>query len=49
MRNNAFEVLPCARRALNGDVPAMVQRVTSKLWAMEKLELAELQRAASGM
>jgi predicted 3-demethylubiquinone-9 3-methyltransferase (glyoxalase superfamily) len=33
---------------LNGDDPAMVQRVTSKLWAMEKLDLAELQRAAAG-
>ena len=31
---------------LNGDDPAMVQRVTSKVWAMEKLDLAELQRAA---
>ncbi len=25
---------------LNGDDPAMVQRVTSKVWAMEKLDLA---------
>ena len=31
---------------LNGDDPAMVQRVTSKVWAMEKLDMAELQRAA---
>ena len=30
---------------LNGDDPAMVQRVTSKAWAMEKLDMAELQRA----
>ena len=33
---------------LNGDDPAMVQRVTSKVWAMEKLDLAELQRVAAG-
>jgi predicted 3-demethylubiquinone-9 3-methyltransferase (glyoxalase superfamily) len=33
---------------LNGDDPAMVQRVTSKVWAMEKLDMAELQRAANG-
>ena len=32
---------------LNGDDPARVQRVTSKLWAMEKLDLGELQRAAN--
>ena len=31
---------------LNGDDPARVQRVTAKVWAMEKLELAELERAA---
>ena len=33
---------------LNGDDPAMVQRVTAKVWAMEKLDLAELERAAKG-
>lgn len=33
---------------LNGDDPAMVQRVTAKVWAMEKLDLAELERAAVG-
>ena len=33
---------------LTGDDPAMVQRVTSKVWAMEKLDMAELQRAARG-
>ncbi len=32
---------------LNGDDPARVQRVTGKVWAMEKLDLAELQRAAA--
>ena len=32
---------------LNGDDPAMVKRVTSAVWAMEKLDLAELQRAAA--
>ena len=33
---------------LNGDDPAMVKRVTSNVWQMEKLDLAELQRAANG-
>ena len=33
---------------LNGDDPARVQRVTAKVWAMEKLDLAELERAAGG-
>lgn len=33
---------------LNGDDPAMVQRVTAKVWAMEKLDFAELERAAKG-
>jgi predicted 3-demethylubiquinone-9 3-methyltransferase (glyoxalase superfamily) len=33
---------------LNGDDPAMVKRVTAKVWAMEKLDMAELQRAAAG-
>ena len=28
--------------------PARVQRVTAALWAMEKLDLAELERAAAG-
>ena len=28
------------------DDPAMVQRVTSKVWQMEKLDLAEIERAA---
>ena len=32
---------------LNGDDPARVQRVTAKVWQMEKLDLAELERAAS--
>jgi hypothetical protein len=32
---------------LNSDDPAMVKRVTSKVWAMEKLDMAELQRAAA--
>jgi hypothetical protein len=31
---------------LNGDDPAMAKRVTSKVWAVEELDLAELQRAA---
>ena len=31
-----------------GDDPAMVQRVTAKVWAMEKLNLAELECAAAG-
>jgi hypothetical protein len=31
---------------LNGDDPARVKRVTSALWQMEKLDLAELERAA---
>jgi predicted 3-demethylubiquinone-9 3-methyltransferase (glyoxalase superfamily) len=33
---------------LRGDDPARVQRVTSALWQMEKLDLAELERAANG-
>lgn len=33
---------------LNGENPAKVQRVTAKVWAMEKLDLAELERAAAG-
>lgn len=33
---------------LNGEDPARVQRVTAKVWAMEKLDLAELERAAAG-
>ena len=33
---------------LNGNDPAMVKRVTSKVWAMEKLDLATLARAAAG-
>ncbi len=32
---------------LNGDDPAMVKRVTGKVWQMEKLDLAELERAAN--
>jgi predicted 3-demethylubiquinone-9 3-methyltransferase (glyoxalase superfamily) len=28
--------------------PAKVQRVTAKVWAMEKLDLADLERAAAG-
>ena len=28
---------------------AMLERVTDKVWAMEKLDLAELQRAAAGV
>ena len=32
---------------LNGNDPAMVQRVTSKVWQMEKLDLAALERAAA--
>ena len=31
---------------LNGDDPAKVKRVTSAVWQMEKLDLAELERAA---
>src|SRR3954453_1976384 len=31
---------------LNGDDPAKVQRVTAAVWQMEKLDLAELERAA---
>ena len=31
---------------LNGDDPAMVKRVTSKVWQMDKLDLAALERAA---
>jgi predicted 3-demethylubiquinone-9 3-methyltransferase (glyoxalase superfamily) len=33
---------------LNGDDPAKVKRVTSAVWQMEKLDLAELERAAKG-
>ncbi len=33
---------------LNGDDPARVQRVTAKVWQMEKIDLAELERAAAG-
>ena len=33
---------------LNGDDPAMVKRVTSAVWQMEKLDLAALERAAAG-
>ncbi|MFN2475333.1 MAG: VOC family protein [Chthoniobacterales bacterium] len=33
---------------LNGDDPARVQRVTTALWAMEKIDLAEIERAANG-
>lgn len=32
---------------LNGENPARVQRVTAKVWAMEKLDFAELERAAN--
>ena len=32
---------------LNGDDPALVKRVTSVLWQMEKLDLAALERAAA--
>ena len=32
---------------LNGDDPAKVKRVTAKVWAMEKLDMAELERAAT--
>jgi Uncharacterized protein conserved in bacteria len=32
---------------LRGDDPAKVKRVTGALWQMEKLDLAELERAAS--
>ena len=32
---------------LNGDDPAKVKRVTSAVWKMQKLDLAELERAAS--
>ncbi|HSH37961.1 MAG TPA: hypothetical protein VK993_04175 [Chthoniobacterales bacterium] len=31
---------------LSDEDPARVQRVTAALWQMEKLDLAELQRAA---
>ncbi len=31
---------------LRGEDPARVQRVTAALWQMEKLDLAELERAA---
>ena len=34
---------------LNGDDPAMVQRVTAAVWQMEKLEVAELERAANAV
>ena len=33
---------------LNGNDPALVKRVTSALWQMEKLDLAALERAAAG-
>jgi len=33
---------------LNGDDPARVQRVTAAVWQMEKLDVAELERAANG-
>jgi hypothetical protein len=33
---------------LNGDDPAKVKRVTAVVWKMEKLDLAELERAAGG-
>ena len=33
---------------LNGEDPARVQRVTAAVWQMEKLDLAELERAAKG-
>ena len=33
---------------LNGEDPARVQRVTAAVWQMEKLELAEMKRAAKG-
>jgi predicted 3-demethylubiquinone-9 3-methyltransferase (glyoxalase superfamily) len=33
---------------LNGDDPAKVKRVTAAVWQMEKLDLAELERAAAG-
>ncbi|MDQ6654318.1 MAG: VOC family protein [Verrucomicrobiota bacterium] len=33
---------------LNGEDPARVQRVTAKVWQMEKMDLAELERAAAG-
>jgi len=33
---------------LRGEDPACVQRVTAVLWQMEKLDLAELERAARG-
>ena len=48
-RNSACRGRSCRARWdwLNGEDPAMVQRVTSKVWAMEKLDLAELRRAAN--
>jgi predicted 3-demethylubiquinone-9 3-methyltransferase (glyoxalase superfamily) len=33
---------------LSDEDPARVQRVTAKVWAMEKLDMAELERAATG-
>jgi predicted 3-demethylubiquinone-9 3-methyltransferase (glyoxalase superfamily) len=33
---------------LNGDDPARVQRVTAKVWSANKMNLAELERAAKG-
>ncbi len=33
---------------LRGEDPAKVKRVTSAVWQMEKLDLAELERAAGG-
>jgi predicted 3-demethylubiquinone-9 3-methyltransferase (glyoxalase superfamily) len=42
-----WQIVPSQiRTRLNSDDPAMVKRVTSNVWAMEKLDLAELQRAA---
>jgi predicted 3-demethylubiquinone-9 3-methyltransferase (glyoxalase superfamily) len=41
----------CPRKVwdwLRDDDPARVQRVTAKVWAMEKLDLAELEGAAQG-
>jgi hypothetical protein len=33
---------------LNGEDPARVQRVMAAVWQMEKLDFAELERAAAG-
>ena len=38
----------CGEDSPNGDDSAMVKRVTSAVWQMEKLNLAELERAAAG-